>query len=161
MQEQLLYLSFPRILEQRLAAPLLHPASLWRDPALRKLHDLGALRGAIYQDEWADVPYLKPTGLLLVKADALVSDKRVKLGWPSFDGQGRYTGPWVRKQSMHKGLIGKSKTGEFKTAPTAAYPPSLCMGLAGGLFRSWWQLQCRQRAHSLLRTYGNAQVHGR
>ena len=56
------------------------PASIWRDPDMKKLHDLGAIRAAIYQDDWAQVPYLKPTGLLLVRADALVGDVRVKVG---------------------------------------------------------------------------------
>ena len=40
------------------------PASLWQLPAAKALSHKGYHRGALYQDEWADVDYLKPTGLL-------------------------------------------------------------------------------------------------
>ena len=39
------------------------PASLWRWPRAQQLASEGMVRGAIYQKDWAQVDYLKPTGL--------------------------------------------------------------------------------------------------
>ena len=63
-------LEFPEDLGR---APKGCPASPWQDANLRRLEACGFTRGAIYQSDWADVPYRKPTGLI-TNATELVAD---------------------------------------------------------------------------------------
>ena len=52
-------------------------------------------------------------------------------GWPRLDRAQRYRGPLSRTCGhKHTPLIGTDENGDFRTAPTAAYPPELCKALA-------------------------------
>ncbi|CAE7262448.1 unnamed protein product [Symbiodinium sp. CCMP2456] len=52
-------------------------------------------------------------------------------GWPRLDRAQRYRGPLSRTCGhKHTPLIGTDEHGDFRTAPTAAYPPELCKALA-------------------------------
>ena len=55
------------------------PASLWTDPRMREHEGKGAKRGAIDQDEWASVRYLRPTGLI-TNAPKSLGDSRLLPG---------------------------------------------------------------------------------
>ena len=112
------------------------PASIWRVPEMRELSSLGLVRGAIFQNRWAPVPYAKPTGLI-TDADVLVSTPGFHVGWPAFDSQGFYKGPLPMPDSSCEPLIGKDSSGRFKTQPTAADHPSMSLKLAAGLLESW------------------------
>ena len=114
------------------------PASLWQLEAAQQLAKLGFIRGALYQFEWGDANYMKPTGILTNLA-AFWADDRFYAGWPSFtphgvSGKGRkYLGPLpgtCAHNGTHPNLIGKGADGKFKTGHAAAYPPSLCRKFA-------------------------------
>ena len=130
-------LEFPEDLGEALLGT---PASAWQVERLKKTAMKGMVRGGIFQCEWADVNYQKPTGLLS-NVPELAQHKGFYEGWPTFiQGTltgGRpsprvYNGPLPRycKHNGHEGLIGKAANGAFKTAPTGAYPPELCGKLA-------------------------------
>ena len=82
------------------------------DPRVRELEALGLVRGAIFQNRWAPVPYAKPTGLI-TNAAALVSTPGFHVVWPAFDSQGFYKGPLPRPDSDCDPLIGKDNSGKF------------------------------------------------
>ena len=110
------------------------PASLWQFQEMRELEDLGAIRGAIHQCEVAPVNYKKPTGLV-TNIKALTQDPRFHIGWPILvkrNGRTVYEGPLPRQCSHdgHPGLIGRDKSGKYKTGPTATYHPEMCSWLA-------------------------------
>ena len=69
-------------------------------------------RGAFYQDDWADIAYVKPTGLL-TNMEAIISNPKFYMGWPVFNANGSYAGPLPPRTSFGVGLIGKSASGEF------------------------------------------------
>ena len=56
-------------------ARLGHPASLWQSARLQGLKEAGAVRGAIYQDAFDKLSYLKPTGLITT-IPLLIDDAR-------------------------------------------------------------------------------------
>ena len=111
------------------------PASLWQDQGLRALAARGFQRGVFYQDEWADIAYVEPTGLL-TNIEAIGSNPRFHVGWPVFKADGSYAGPLPPRSSYGVGLIGKSASGEFATKPSAAYPPGVVMTLAAAILTS-------------------------
>ena len=119
------------------------PASIWQHPELQEQSKHGLFRGALYQAEWPPDDFLKPTGLLS-NAPSLNTDKHFYIGWPTFDGQRRYLGPLPDKKGSYPGPIGKNASGEFNTHPTAADHADMCMRLAGHLFQSWVDRQCRR-----------------
>ena len=103
---------------------------------MKLLESLGYRRAALYQDQWSDVGYRKPTGIFC-NAPRLHEEADIYMGWPSFDAEGRYVGPLPARPPAEEALIGKGADDEFKTKPTAAYPPQLCMCFASLLFRAW------------------------
>ena len=116
------------------------PASILQFPEACAFQGTRAIRGAIYQCEWADTHYSKPTGILTTVAPFFQHDLFFA-GWPSFEelpgGHQEatirtYVGPLPRrcKHGGHQGLIGRNEDGIFKTAPTGAYPPSLSKAFA-------------------------------
>ena len=120
------------------------PASLWQLEDARSLSAVGYHRGALYQCEWAEVPYKKPTGIL-TNIRGFVDAPHFFQGWPTFSENigkdsspvglpwRRYTGPLPRQcvhNGIHPPLLGRDKTGGFKTSKTAEYPPDLCRAFA-------------------------------
>ena len=102
------------------------PASWWQDAEMRRLDSKSFVRGAIYQSEWAKVPYLKPTGLI-TNAATLYSDPQFYQGWPQFDDRKRYLGPLPPRKAAPVSLVGKKPDCSFVTGPTARFPPAMCM----------------------------------
>ena len=117
------------------------PASAWQETRLVKAGQQGMDRGAVFQCEWAEITYQKPTGLM-TNIREIVAHEGFYAGWPAFiSGKmpcGRpspriYNGPLPRlckHGNRHEALIGRSKDGGFKTGPTGAYPPDFCRKLA-------------------------------
>jgi hypothetical protein len=114
------------------------PASLWQMPACKSLC---SARGSIFQCEWANVDYSKPTGIL-TNSQGFKEDPRFHVGWPTFcadaAGSRSYIGP-LPKVCIHGGhapLIGRDRSNAFRTTATAAYPEGLCRAIAEALFQS-------------------------
>ena len=106
------------------------PASIWQLPELHELHRLAnAITFAVYQCHYgAETP--KPTRFMTTLKAAKASPFQ---SWPQFDSKRRYLGPLPSACSHRfhvKKLIGKSKTGAWVTAASAAYPAGLCKWLA-------------------------------
>ena len=97
------FLEFPEDLGM---APLGRPASIWQRSDLKLLESLGYRRAALYQDQWSDVGYRKPTGIFC-NAPRLHEEANIYMGWPSFDAEGRYVGPLPDRPPAEKALIGK------------------------------------------------------
>ena len=111
------------------------PASLWQREDLRKLP--GAIRGAFYQCDWGAADYAKPTGSL-TSAATFAAAPGFHVGWPTFYDNGYYSGPLPASCGHnHQSLIGRDGSGDFRTAPTGAYPPALCRRFAELLFAAW------------------------
>ena len=89
------------------------PAIIWRWPRTRALAEKGMTRGSICQQDWAAIPYLKPTGLCS-NAHQITSHEGVYPGWPEFDADGNYIAPLPLRESGGPGLIGKSSDGSFR-----------------------------------------------
>ena len=113
------------------------PASLWQLQETQALAG-SAVRGAIHQCEWAEVPYAKPTGML-TNIPQIFNDPLFWRGWPELSfssGAGRstwtYQGPLPRScaHGGHPSLIGAAEHGGWKTSSAAAYPPQMCLHLA-------------------------------
>ena len=114
------------------------PASIWQFESFSRLRDSGLTRGAIYQCEWSDLDFKKPTGLF-TNVTAMIQDPNFHAGWPVFapharSGAGRkYLGPLpddCSHHGQHVKLIGKNEHDAFKTAASAAYPPGRCRRFA-------------------------------
>jgi hypothetical protein len=114
------------------------PASLWQLPECQTLK---SARGSIFQCEWADVNYSKPTGIL-TNSKFFYEDPRFHVGWPTFRsgsaGTRIYTGPLPNMctHGGHAPLIGRDTTNAFHTTATAAYPEGLCRAIASAIFHS-------------------------
>ena len=105
------------------------PASLWQRSDMKDLSKWGYARGALYQSDWAPVPYRKPTGLITT-AKSIAEDQDFFVGWPRFTSSGSYAGP-LHPRPGGGPLIGKNAAGESKTTPTAAYPPAMSSSSSG------------------------------
>ena len=138
------WLEFPEDLGSSQAGD---PASLWQLEACQNLRTMGAQRGAIFQCEWAQLDYMKPTGIL-TNSTHLIDDPRFHKGWPTFkQSPGStwrvYTGPLPTPKSSltckhghHPPLRGRTAEKAWKMSATAAYPPELCHAMAAGLLQS-------------------------
>ena len=131
------WFEFPEDLGEALGGT---PASAWQRTDLQALSSRGFSRGALFQCEWAEVNYAKPTGTIS-DIPQFNSHPLLYLGWPSFikgklsDGRPTerlYNGPLPRGCSHggHPGLIGRGPGGGHKTGPTGTYPAGLCEKLA-------------------------------
>ena len=121
------WLEFPEDLG---SASLGEPASRWQLPEARALEGQVFRRGSLYQCDWADLEYAKPTGVLTTIRICWSHDC-FYLGWlsfnPWFNKSGKfvprlYQGPLPSSCSHggHKGLKGRNSDGDFNTAPTGA-----------------------------------------
>ena len=105
------------------------PASIWQLEEMRDLQiATKATTWAIFQCAYgADTS--KPTRFLSTIPG--IQSRYAK--WPSFDENGRYTGP-LPSRCKHKRhvrrLIGKDSKGNWVTGPAASYPAGLCKYLA-------------------------------
>ena len=75
-------------------------------------------------------------------------EKDFHVGWPRMSIDHRYLGPLPARSSHHAGLIGKDRFGNFKTGPSAAYPPAICMRFAKLLFQAGIDLVSKNVVHS-------------
>ena len=111
----------------RYTTPPQHPGSAWHFTGTQKLLDYpGVIWGALAQSDFG-TPYLKPTRLL-GRVPGL--EEVVYAGAPAFDDEGLYIGPLPRGCQGMSMKVGRDKTGAFRTAVTAAWPPLLCAALA-------------------------------
>ena len=131
------WLEFPEDLG---SAFLGEPASLWQLPEARALEGQVFHRGALFQCEWANLNYPKPTGIRTT-INGVWPSNAFHQGWPTFAPGLDHSGNMVPRayqgalpiRCQHKGLKGlkgRDTNGEFKTAPTGAYPPELCRAWA-------------------------------
>ena len=115
-----------------IASDGLMPASIWEMPELLDvLARFHAITFALFQCQFG-APTSKPTRFL-TSLSALVKSPPQFAELPRFDAQGRYLGPLPKTcpHGSHEGLIGKDPaTGQWRTAPSASYPPQLCQFLA-------------------------------
>ena len=104
------------------------PASVWQLAELRaaaKARSMSTI--ALHQCVYG-ADYSKPTRLL---ADLPGLRLLGFPGWPQLNKEGWYLGPLPRSCGhAHPPLIGADLEGNFKTSPTAAYPPDLCKAIA-------------------------------
>ena len=101
-----------------------HPGSSWQFENVQALNLYeGVVSGAISQDTWGR-PYPKPTrfqGRLPGLTEVL------HVGEPTFDTDGKYTGPLPRRTPSSQSMpVGRGEGRSFLTAPSAAWPPKLC-----------------------------------
>lgn len=110
------------------------PASIWNFEQFQKLEATGSVaQAAIFQCEFG-APTSKPTRLASSAREAFeASPFSSFLGPHVLDEEGRYVGP-LPQQCPHKKhdlkLIGKDQQGNWKTGPSAAYPPEMCKQIA-------------------------------
>ena len=110
------------------------PASIWNFKSFLELEKLEVVRqAAIFQCEFG-APTSKPTRLATSATEAFESSPFATfLGKHCLQDDGHYLGP-LPKQCPHgsheKKLIGKSESGEWNTAPSAAYPSEMCRQIA-------------------------------
>ena len=106
------------------------PASSWDLPeAAELLCQKGVRTFAIFQCEFS-APSSKPTRFMTTLDPLEVGYH----GLYQLDAQGRYLGPLPKQcphgANAHKTLVGKDQDGNWKTAPSATYPPELCKWIA-------------------------------
>ena len=132
MEAQLLQ-GKPAVMEQpedlgaprRPRVPGHRPGSMWQFAQHRQLLDLPGVRSVALAQLDFGTPSPKPTRLLhLLPGD---THPCMYEGLPQLDDEGKYMGPLPKKQGEQ--LIGKVGS-EFKTAASAAWPPSLCEWVA-------------------------------
>eukprot|EP00435_Cladocopium_sp_Y103_P069710 s303_g33.t2 len=114
------------------------PASVWQLAELRQAAKSRQMHTvAIHQCAYgADYP--KPTRLL---SDANGLLQVGFPGWPMLNKELYYLGPLPRSCGHnHDPLIGTNDSGQFKTAPTAAYPPRMNEMIATLVFNHWDRL---------------------
>ena len=109
------------------------PASLWKDPAMLQLSHKGFSRAAFFHKDLAGKRPLKPTGLL-TNTDTVLEIEALVQGWPSFDGNGRYSGPLPNKSGEGAGFNREEET-------AARDSPAVAMKLVAGLFHGWVRRQ--------------------
>ena len=114
------------------------PAALWQYQEVRDIQVLtDASTWAIFQCVHL-APSPKPTRFL---SDLKAARLEPYQGWPVFDNKARYLGP-LPKQCPHGGhgfkLHGRDSSGEFRTGPSAAYPPDMCFWLAQLILHSFF-----------------------
>ena len=113
------------------------PASIWQDERLRELvRQCHGHSGALHQCRYEGALSSKPTRLasnLPNFADLVV------LGWPGFVSLDVYRGPLPRSCGhAHPPLIGMDpRTNEFRTTPSAVYPPGMCQDIAQMVFSEY------------------------
>ena len=112
------------------------PALLWQLDQARDHQALGYQRAPFYQDEWANVDYKKPTGIL-TNAPRLAEEANIHMGWPKETVGHRYLGPLPVRSTRRGTLIRNDSVGKFKSGSSAAYPAEICMRFAHLLFRTW------------------------
>ena len=110
------------------------PASIWNFAEFTALEEFDNLRqAAIFQCQFG-APTSKPTRLATSAAEAFEqSPFSTFLGKHQLDASGAYLGPLPRQcphGAHQQKLIGKSQTGEWNTAPSAAYPSEMCKQIA-------------------------------
>ena len=120
------------------------PASIWHPP--RRLFTFDgdeAHRWAVFQCQFGDLPYMKPTGLL---SDCPTFGNFAHCDWPSFHSGRRfgrqtsflYSGPLPGGgtqcgHSHHSSLERRPGDKHFKTTGTAAWAAGLCSAIARAL----------------------------
>ena len=99
------------------------PASIWQYQELRDLQVLtGAVTWALFQCIH-QAPSSKPTRLM---SDLEAAYLEPYQGWPAFSKNSKYLGPLPGKcpHGRHSfKLHGRNESGQFRTSPSAAYPP--------------------------------------
>ena len=110
------------------------PASIWNFKEFLMLEEFDCLRqAAIFQCQFG-APTSKPTRLATSAVQAFEqSPFATLLGKHQLDATGAYLGPLPRQcphGTHQQKLIGKSQTGEWNTAPSAAYPSEMCKQIA-------------------------------
>ena len=66
-------------------------------------------------------------------------------GWPTFDEDNRYQGPFNRQKINSEMLIGRNKE-VFQSAATAVWPAALCEVLARNLVAELWKTASTSKA---------------
>ena len=107
-----------------------NPASIWMLPEMRTLaQETKAATVVFHQCQFESVKVAKPTRLLSTVHQL---DLLGFCGWPRLSKSQQYLGPLPRacQHGTHVPLIGMAADGEFRTAASAAWPPSMCEAIA-------------------------------
>ena len=109
------------------SVPPQHPGSVWHFTAMQEILKLpGVQWGALSQSSFG-MSCPKPTRLI----GRLPGLEQIAwIGAPTFDAEGRYSGPLPPAQGCTSMQVGKDVSGNFRTSATAAWPPDLCDALA-------------------------------
>ena len=122
-------LEFPEDLGR---AALGDAASIWQYTKLRNV--AGMTRGAIFQCQWSNADYSKPTGLL-TSIPEFFDDLPSYVGWPVLSEDFQYNGPLPPKcPHSHPPLAGRDAAGNWRTGYTGSYPDDMCKHFAVRIF---------------------------
>ena len=112
------------------------PASMWQFHAFEAILAMEQVQTVAFSQMDFGTTSPKPTRFLMRLFVPLHPGMR--LGKPRFDSHGYYVGPLERR--VGTSLIG-TKDGKFKTAASAAWPPSLCQWVAQAVIASFQRIR--------------------
>ena len=108
------------------------PGTIWQWDEVHNLFAwCGGFTCAVHQCKFG-APTSKPTRLM---TNFVLNDLRCHPGFPQFDSSFRYLGPLPKSCGhVHESkLVGKQHN-QWKTGPSAAYPPDMCQFIAEAIF---------------------------
>lgn len=108
------------------------PGTIWQWDEVHNLFAwCGGFTCAVHQCTFG-APTSKPTRLM---TNFVLNDLRCHPGFPQFDSSFRYLGPLPKSCGhVHESkLVGKQHN-QWKTGPSAAYPPDMCQFIAEAIF---------------------------
>ena len=110
------------------------PASIWDMSEARTLAAEGWQTRVFHQSPMGAFT-AKPTRILY--NEGAFDDWGVQ-GWPSFDSNGKYTGPLapISNEKGHSIIRKAGDTGPFATAASATYPEEMCKRMAMSIFKA-------------------------
>ena len=108
------------------------PGTIWQWDEVHNLFAwCGGFTCAVHQCKFG-APTSKPTRLM---TNFVLNDLRCHPGFPQFDSSFRYLGPLPKSCGhVHESKLVGKQNNQWKTGPSAAYPPDMCQFIAEAIF---------------------------
>ena len=108
------------------------PGTIWQWDEVPNLFAwCGGFTCAVHQCTFG-APTSKPTRLM---TNFVLNDLRCHPGFPQFDSSFRYLGPLPKSCGhVHESKLVGKQNNQWKTGPSAAYPPDMCQFIAEAIF---------------------------
>ena len=111
------------------------PASIWQWRRMRDLARWGFVRAAFLFSDFDNELNAKPSAVI-ANIDVAKLLPQLRLGWPTFDAKGMYSGPLTAQFKPAARQPAKQEDGSFLTALYGKLPPAVALQLTGALFQS-------------------------